>query len=129
MKIGELSRRTGVPPRLLRYYEEQCLLDPERDHNGYRSYPEPAVYLVQQIRGLLDSGLTTEIIRGILPFLDDPTGIHLPAECLTAETAHLLEREADRLERRIDCLTRNRNALLNYLAAISPTRPKPSQIG
>ena len=123
MKIGELSRRTGVPARLLRYYEEQGLLHPERDHNGYRAYPEPTVHLVQQIRGLLDSGLTTEIIRGILPFLDDPDGIHLPAECLTAETAQLLEREAERLERRIDCLTRNRNALLDYLAVISPTRP------
>ena len=123
MKIGELSRRTGVPTRLLRYYEEQGLLHPDRDYNGYRSYPAPAVHLVQQIRGLLDSGLTTEIIRGILPFLDDPNGIHLPAECLTVETAQLLEREAERLERRIDCLTRNRNALLDYLAVISPTRP------
>jgi DNA-binding transcriptional MerR regulator len=116
MKIGELSRRTGVPARLLRYYEEQGLLDPERDHNGYRSYPESAVYLVQQIRGLLDSGLTTEIIRRILPFLDG--GIRLPAECLTAETAQLLEAEAARLERRIDCLTRNRDALLAYLASL-----------
>ena len=123
MKIGELSRRTGVPARLLRYYEEQGLLHPERDHSGYRSYPAPAVHLVQQIRGLLDSGLTTEIIRGILPFLDDPKGIHLPAECLTTETAQLLEREAERLDRRIDCLTRNRNALLDYLAAISRTCP------
>ena len=38
MRIGELSRRTGVPARLLRYYEEQDLMHPERDSNGYRSY-------------------------------------------------------------------------------------------
>jgi len=81
---------------------------------------------VQQIRGLLDSGLTTEIIRRILPFLDDPNGIHLPAECLTAETAGLLRREADRLQQRIDCLTRNRDAIRDYLAAIQPgTVPAP----
>ncbi|HEY5987027.1 MAG TPA: MerR family transcriptional regulator [Streptosporangiaceae bacterium] len=123
MRIGELSRRTGVPARMLRYYEEQDLLHPERDGNGYRWYSDSAGYRVQQIRGLLDSGLTTEIIRRILPFLDDPTGIHLPAECLTAETAGLLRREADRLERRIDCLTRNRKALLEYLAAIQGARP------
>ena len=30
-------------------------------------YSESAIYRVQQIRGLLDSGLTTEIIRGVLP--------------------------------------------------------------
>ena len=38
--IGELSCRTGVPARLLRYYEEQDLLHPERDGSGYRSYRE-----------------------------------------------------------------------------------------
>ena len=118
MRIGELSERTGVPARMLRYYEEQDLLHPERTDNGYRWYGEPAVYRVQQIRGLLDSGLTTEIIRGILPFLTEPDGIHLPAACLTAETAELLRREAERLQQRIDCLSRNRDAIRGYLAAI-----------
>ena len=116
MRIGELSCRTGVPARLLRYYEEQDLLHPERDSIGYRSYDPADVDRVRQIRGLLDSGLTTEIIRRILPFLE--CGIHLPAQCLTAETAGLLEREADRLGQRIDCLSRNRDAILRYLAAI-----------
>ena len=120
MRIGELSRHTGVRPRLLRYYEEQDLLHPERDASGYRSYDARDVYRVQQIRGLLDSGLTTEIIRRILPFLDQPSGIHLPAQCLTAETAGLLRGEADRLTQRIDCLTRNRDAIRAYLAAIQP---------
>jgi DNA-binding transcriptional MerR regulator len=118
MRIGELSERTGVPTRLLRYYEEQRLLSPERDENGYRWYQPAAVYCVQQIRGLLDSGLTTEIIRQILPFLRDPDQIHLPGECLTAETAELLDREADRLQRRIECLARNLEALRTYRAAI-----------
>jgi DNA-binding transcriptional MerR regulator len=118
MRIGELSERTGVPARMLRYYEEQDLLHPERTENGYRWYDEPAVYRVQQIRGLLDSGLTTEIIRAILPFLTEPDGIHLPAACLTAETAGLLQREEERLQQRIDCLTRNRDAIRGYLAAI-----------
>jgi DNA-binding transcriptional MerR regulator len=126
MRIGELSRRTGVPARLLRYYEEQDLLHPERDANGYRSYSSPDVYRVQQIRGLLDSGLTTEIIRRILPFLEDPDMIHLPAQCLTAETAALLQREADRLQQRVECLTRNRDAIRAYLATVtSASIPAP----
>jgi DNA-binding transcriptional MerR regulator len=114
--IGELSCRTGVPARLLRYYEEQDLLHPERDSNGYRRYGAADLDRVEQIRGLLDSGLTTEIIRRILPYLG--CGIHLPAQCLTAETAELLEREAERLGQRIDCLSRNRDAILGYLAAV-----------
>ncbi len=47
-----------------------------------------------------------------------PGTIHLPAQCLTAETAELLECEAERLGQRIDCLSRNRDAILGYLAAI-----------
>lgn len=38
MKIGELSARTGVSIRSLRYYEQQGLLAPARHENGYREY-------------------------------------------------------------------------------------------
>ncbi|NUU22667.1 MAG: MerR family transcriptional regulator [Streptomycetaceae bacterium] len=123
MRIGELSRRTGVPARMLRYYEEQDLLHPDRSQNGYRDYPEPTVYRVQQIRGLLDSGLTTEIIRNILPFLTEPDRIHLHPDCLTAEMAAQLRAEADRIQARIDCLGRNLTAIRAYLAVVQPEPP------
>ena len=121
---GNSTVRPGIPlfchlsggKRLLRYYEEQDLLHPERDSNGYRRYGAGDLDRVEQIRGLLDSGLTTEIIRRILPYLG--CGIHLPAQCLTAETAELLEREAEWLGQRIGCLSRNRDAILGYLAAV-----------
>jgi DNA-binding transcriptional MerR regulator len=121
MKIGQLSQRTGVPTRMLRYYEEQDLLHPDRSDNGYRDYPEPAVNRVQQIRGLLDSGLTTEIIRRILPYLDTPSQIHLHPACLTPELADLLRAEAERIHQRVECLSRNRDAIYAYLAAVEAT--------
>ena len=125
MKIGELSRRTGVPTRLLRYYEEQNLLHPERAENGYRDYGESAVRDVQQIRGLLDSGLTTEMIRVILPYLSGPEEILLPAEHLSPETAALLEGHIDRIQARIDCLARNRDRLSAYLTALRTAAERP----
>ncbi|HLS46334.1 MAG TPA: MerR family DNA-binding transcriptional regulator, partial [Ornithinicoccus sp.] len=36
MKIGDVARRTGVAPRLIRYYEQQGLLAADRAANGYR---------------------------------------------------------------------------------------------
>lgn len=93
-------------------------MHPERAENGYRSYQESALHRVQQIRGLLDSGLTTEIIRRILPFLTEPDEIHVHPACLTAETEALLRGEADRIQQRIDCLSRNRDAIHAYLAAV-----------
>jgi DNA-binding transcriptional MerR regulator len=118
VRIGELARRTGVPTRMLRYYEEQDLLHPERADNGYRDYDESAVARVTQIRGLLDSGLTTEIIRRIVPFLDRPGQLHPHPQCLTEETSALLREEADRIQARIDCMSRNLVAIRAYLAAV-----------
>ncbi|CAL9323071.1 MerR family transcriptional regulator [Streptomyces sp. SudanB182_2057] len=120
MRIGELSRRTGVATRLLRYYEEQDLLHPGRAGNGYRSYPESAVARVGQIRGLLDSGLTTEMIRAILPYLCGPGRLVPPPESVPSGTADLLQEHIDRIQARIDCLARNRDRLTAYLAAVRP---------
>ncbi|WP_378733415.1 MerR family transcriptional regulator [Nocardia brasiliensis] len=67
MLIGELARRSGVSTRLLRYYEEQGLLQPRRDALGYRSYADDAAERVGYIRDMLAAGLSTEDIRGLLP--------------------------------------------------------------
>lgn len=120
MRIGELAQRTGIPPRMLRYYEEQGLLEPARAANGYRAYDETDLFRAQQVRGLLDSGLTTEIIRTILPFLSRPDQIHLHPDCVTAEAAAMLRGEVNRIQARIDCLSRNRDALQAYLAVVQP---------
>ncbi|MDT0266618.1 MerR family transcriptional regulator [Streptomyces sp. DSM 44915] len=116
MRIGELAERTGISRRLLRYYEEQGLITPARCANGYRAYSEEFVDRVQQIRGLLDAGLPTRIIRQILPCLNRPRDIHFSEA--TPEMLALLERERDAMARRIALLTRNHDAIGDYLAAV-----------
>lgn len=116
MRIGELSERTGTPRRLLRYYEEQELIVPGRSPNGYREYDEALVDRVVQIRGLLDAGLPTRIIKQILPCLDRPRAIHFSDA--TPEMIATLQRERDRMTDRIQCLTRNRDAMADYLDAV-----------
>lgn len=116
MRIGELSERTGTSRRLLRYYEEQGLIVADRCANGYRSYDDRFVDRVLQIRGLLDAGLPTRIIKQILPCLDKPRTIYFPDA--TAEMLAILERERDRMSDRIRCLSRNRDAIAEYLEAV-----------
>ncbi|MEV4759157.1 MerR family transcriptional regulator [Micromonospora sp. NPDC049559] len=116
MRIGELSKRTGTSRRLLRYYEEQGLIVADRCANGYRSYDERFVDRVLQIRGLLEAGLPTRIIKQILPCLDKPRVIHFSDA--TPEMLATLERERDRMTERIACLTRNRDAVAEYLDAV-----------
>jgi DNA-binding transcriptional MerR regulator len=116
MRIGELSARTGTARRLLRYYEEQGLIVADRAPNGYREYCEYFVDRVLQIRGLLDAGLPTRIIKQILPCLNKPRVIHFPDA--TPDMLELLERERDRMTDRISCLARNRDAIADYLDAV-----------
>jgi DNA-binding transcriptional MerR regulator len=121
MRIGELSRQTGVPVRLLRYYEDQGLLSPGRAVNGYRDYEPGDIQRVTQIRGLIDAGVPTAIIRDILPCLDDPGTIHLsdPAPSLISA----LEQHYQVIDARIQCLSRNRDAISRYLQAIRDRQP------
>ncbi|NEA30817.1 MerR family transcriptional regulator [Streptomyces sp. SID13031] len=102
MLIGELSTRTGVSRRLLRYYEQQGLLEPKRQTNGYREYCERAPAVVGHIRNLLAAGLpTTMIVRLIDCVHGDPerpvlSGCPGMVDGLAAEQARVAE-EIERL--------------------------------
>ncbi|MEV2277454.1 MerR family transcriptional regulator [Nocardiopsis sp. NPDC049922] len=114
MLIGELSERTGVSRRLLRYYEEQGLLDSTRSANGYRVYGPDAVRVVHHIRALLDMGLSTEVIGSILPCArgeaDEPLDLEMCPDLLAT-----IRRELAELDSRIDRLQGRRGALAAHL--------------
>ena len=101
MFIGELSRRTGISTRGLRYYEEQDLLRPERRASGYREFDESDVATVRRIRTLLAAGLNTDLIREVLPCMSDEGSILAPT---CEEMAQDLRSERDRLGRSIEQL-------------------------
>lgn len=69
LSIGELSSRTGVSHRSLRYYEEQGLLLPHRTQAGHRRYGQEAVDRVGLVQRLFAAGLTSAEIQPVLPGL------------------------------------------------------------
>ncbi|MFC8130948.1 MerR family transcriptional regulator [Streptomyces sp. NPDC057302] len=113
MRIGELSRRTGVNAHQLRYYEAQGLLEADRRANGYREYDENAMLRVKQIRHLLGAGLSSEDIAYLLPCAVGETP-ELPGcmELLAAMRSRLR-----RLDEQMDRLARSRGALADYIDA------------
>jgi len=117
MKIGDLARRTGVTTRTLRYYEEQDLLHPEREENGYRSYPESSVIRVEQIRDLLAAGLSTRVIGVVVPCFEG-SGKNLKPRVDPALAANLA-REVEEMDARIRTLVRNRDAVRRFLEEAS----------
>ncbi|MCL3994684.1 MerR family transcriptional regulator [Streptomyces lavenduligriseus] len=108
MRIGELSRRTDVSVRLLRYYEEQGLLHPVRRPSGYREYQEDDVRTVHNIRTLLGAGLSTRTIAALLPCMVDDGQMLAPA---CSGTLSGLQRERERIDRAVADLQAARAAL------------------
>jgi DNA-binding transcriptional MerR regulator len=125
MRIGELSERTGIPRRMLRYYEETGMLIPGRSANGYRDYDEQSVDRALQVRGLLDAGMPTRVIKQVLPCLKQPGIIHVLGA--TPETLEILERERDSMSDRIECLSRSRDAIARYIDTVREARLREHQ--
>ena len=64
MRIGELSRRTGISTSRIRFYERHDVLPkPIRDENGYRTYPDTAVKILELIDGAQRLGFSLSEIR------------------------------------------------------------------
>ena len=61
MRIGQLSKRTGLSRDTIRFYERQGLIFPEESRensNNYKSYPEDAVLTLEIVRDAQAAGLS-----------------------------------------------------------------------
>jgi MerR family copper efflux transcriptional regulator len=71
MNIGQAARRSGLPAKTIRYYEEIGLLRPQRAENGYRDYDDLDIHrlrFLQRSRGL---EFSVEECRQLLSLYDD----------------------------------------------------------
>jgi len=71
MLISEVARRSGVPPKTLRYYEGIGLLRPARTSSGYRQYDDRVFDRLAFIRSAQGLGLSLAEIRGIVTLRDN----------------------------------------------------------
>jgi DNA-binding transcriptional MerR regulator len=106
MRIGELSKRTGVSPRSLRYYEEQGLLTSSRSDAGQRHYSDAGVQRVSLIRQLFDAGMSSRVIAAVLPCVESPSDPGVTESAFVTMT-----RERDRIDADIAHLIETRDAL------------------
>ena len=121
MRIGELAAATGSTPRLLRYYEEQGLLRPERGYNGYREYSEYMVLKVKRIRGLLSTGMPISLISEILPCFEGDESIYQVIR--RPEIIERLLEHRDRLDAKLTGLQTCRDAIDEYVMRVGALTP------
>lgn len=103
MRIGELAAQAGVSVRSLRYYEQQQLLSCQRSPSDQRHYPESAAGRVQLIQQLFGAGLTSRMIRELLPCFE--TGE------VTPELLGRLTAERNRIDKQATSLAQARDRL------------------
>jgi DNA-binding transcriptional MerR regulator len=111
MRIGELSKATGVSTRALRYYEQQGLLRSERQPNGYREYTPDSIEVVAFVQDMFRAGLSSDVIRDILPCARDE---HPRGDC--AELLARVRQVRDELLRQEQHIAERRRRLDTYLA-------------
>ncbi|HEY8332524.1 MAG TPA: MerR family transcriptional regulator [Tardiphaga sp.] len=115
MKIGELSRRTGVSVRMLRYYEGEGLLAPGRTESGYRDYGPAEENTVRRIKMLGAAGMTLETIRRLLPCVTSDDPAFRPCNDLR----RILAQQVSLIDERIQSLSQSRTILAGYLSSVN----------
>lgn len=115
MRISELSKRTGVSIRMLRYYEQEQLLKPVRRQSGYRDYVELDELKVLRIRLLTSSGMTLTTIRQMLPCLRSS---NLPEFERCDGVRAILRREVQAVESKIQALRECQDVLETFLQQV-----------
>ncbi|WP_101342229.1 MerR family transcriptional regulator [Cereibacter azotoformans] len=114
MKIGEVSDRSGISVRMLRFYEVEGLLRPHRTESGYRDYGPADLEQARMIRQLADAGLTVEAMRDLLPCIISPEPTFHPCDRLRARLAD----EIAKLDRKLSDMARSRAQIAAYLAGL-----------
>ena len=117
-RIGEVSRLTGVPPFVLRYWEEELpMLEPLKSPAGYRLYRQQEVDLVHKIRRMLyDEGFTIAGVRRHLRDLKNGGKLEALVEELATTAAADGDGEAVQLNRKM--LLDLRDALRSFLTLL-----------
>jgi DNA-binding transcriptional MerR regulator len=105
LKIGDVSKRSGVGVEALRFYEKSGLLDrPSRTYSGYRVYGEDVLERLAFIKQAQALGFSLDEIRRIV---DDARRGQSPCD----EVREIVRRRMEELDERLRELQRHRREL------------------
>jgi len=71
MNVGDAARRSGLPAKTIRYYEEIGLIRPDRAGNGYRDYSDDDVHRLAFLRRARTLGFSIDDCRQLMALYQD----------------------------------------------------------
>lgn len=110
MNIGTASRKSGLPAKTIRYYEEIGLLTADRRENGYRDYSDGHIRRLHFLHRARDLGFSVEECRQLLSLYDDEHRESSEVKALAEAKLHDIEQriaELNSLKSALQHLVRN----------------------
>ena len=71
MNISDAAKRSGLPTKTIRYYEDIGLVQPLRDTNGYRAFRDSDTHKLTFLGRARALGFTIEDCRNLLALWED----------------------------------------------------------
>jgi len=100
---------------MLRYYESEGLLAPQRTDAGYRDYDPAEEETVRRIKMLGSAGMTLDTIQLLLPCVKNNHPDFKPCN----ELRRILTQQVGLIDERIDTLRQSRTILAGFLASVN----------
>lgn len=106
MNVGEAARRSGLPTKTIRYYEEIGLLAPLRQANGYRSYTPDDVHRLHFLRRARGLGFSVEDCRQLMALYRDKRRASLDVRAIAVAHVDAIDGKLRELQAMRDTLSR-----------------------
>ena len=105
MNISDVAKRTGLPPKTIRYYEDIGLIRPVRDTNGYRRFQEADAHKLAFLGRARALGFSIEDCRTLLALYEDETRASADVKRVAQDHLKQIEDKLAQLESMRDTLT------------------------
>lgn len=71
MNIGQAAKKSRLPVKTIRYYEEIGLVNANRSDNGYRQYGDLEIHKLRFVQRARSLGFSVEDCRALLSLYED----------------------------------------------------------
>ena len=110
MNIGDVAKRSGLPPKTIRYYEDIGLINPKRSDNGYRAFQDSDLHKLAFLGRARALGFSIEDCRNLVALYDDSTRE-------SSQVKQIAKEHLGQIDERIEQLQSMRNTLAHLVDA------------
>ena len=98
MNIGGVAKRTGIPVKTIRYYEDINLINPLRDTNGYRVFRDTDMHKLAFLGRARALGFSIEDCRTLMALYEDEGRASADVKRVAQEHLNQIEEKITQLQ-------------------------------